>query len=87
MCDLREAKICDLCTTCIVHENIVLEGVNKMGKRVGTTYSFKVPMDYTAGVQIAEAIGDIGQLIEKVRVGYMRQDRHKQLRVGPRWGS
>ena len=37
--------------------------------RVGTTYSFEVPMDYTAGVQVAEALGNIGQLIEGVRVG------------------
>jgi hypothetical protein len=58
--DRGEAKIRDFCMTRVVHKNIWL-GVCQCdgGIIFRTTYSLEVPMNDTAGVEVAEALGDI----------------------------
>jgi len=45
----------------LVYKDACLAGIQYGGETsFGTTYSLKVPMNYIAGVEIAEALSDVG---------------------------
>ena len=60
--DCSEAKIRDERITGVVHKDVWLAGCQYSGKTryIITTYSLQVPVNYVAGVEVAEASGDIG---------------------------
>ena len=60
--DGSETKIRDACMTRVVHKDIRLaECQHGSAMRFRTaTYSFEVPMNQIAGVEVAEALGDVG---------------------------
>jgi len=39
-------------------------------------------MDHIAGVNVAEALRDVGQLVTGINVGQVQQEVHPQVRVG-----
>ena len=60
--DGSEAKIRDACMTRIVHKDVRLaecQHSSAMRFRIAT-YSFEVPMNHIAGVEVAEALSDFG---------------------------
>jgi len=59
--DRGEAKIRDACVTTVVHEDIRLAECQRDGKpRFRTiSYSFEVPVNHIAGVEVAEALSDV----------------------------
>jgi hypothetical protein len=48
----------------VVDEDVCLDGCRYCdGTEFGTTYSLEVPMNDIAGVEVVEALGDVGQLV------------------------
>ena len=69
-----ETEVRDQCITRVIHEDVwlaVCEYSCKTGYK--TTYSFEVPMDNIAGVEIAEATGDVGYLASGMSVGQVKR--------------
>ena len=59
--DCSEAKIHNARVTGVVHKDVWLVGYQYCGEmRLKTTYSLKVPMNHIAGVEVAEALSDVG---------------------------
>jgi hypothetical protein len=60
--DRSETKIRDSCMTGVVHKDIWLTGCQYGGETRfrTTTYPLEVPMNDIAGVEVAEALGDVG---------------------------
>ena len=70
MSDPSKTKICDPCAAGCVYKYVWLEtrqygGNIKFGT---TTHSLEITMKYVAGVENAKSFGDIGQLVEGVRM-------------------
>ena len=66
-----EPEIRDTRITGVVHEDVWLDMCQRGGKTgVKTiTYPFEVPVNHVARVEVAEALGNVGQLIIGVSVG------------------
>jgi len=63
--DSGNAKIRDACMTRVVHKDVRLakcQHGSEMRSRT-TTYPPEVPMNYIAGVEVAEALSDVRQLV------------------------
>ena len=59
--DCGKAEICDQRITGVVHKDVWLTRCQYGGKgRHRTTYSLEVTMDHVAGMEVAEASGDVG---------------------------
>ena len=60
--DRSEAKIRQTCMTGVVHKDVLLDMYQYGGEaRHGTTtYPLEVPMNDIAGVEVAEALSDVG---------------------------
>jgi hypothetical protein len=60
--DRSEAKVREMCMTAVVHKDVWLDVCQCGGKTRfrTTTYSLEVPMNNIAGVEIAEALSDVG---------------------------
>ena len=57
-----EAKIRDACMAGAVHKDVRLSGCQYGDKTIfrKTTYSLEVPMNHIAGVEVGEALSDVG---------------------------
>jgi len=63
-----EAKIRDACMTRVVHKDVRLveyQHGGTMGFRTAT-YSLEVPVNHIAGVEVAQALSDVEQLVTEV---------------------
>jgi len=69
--DGSEVKIRDACMTRVVHKDVRLaerqHGSETRFKTV--TYYFETPVNRIAGVEVTEALGNIGYLVTNVSVG------------------
>jgi len=66
-----KAKIGDACMTRVVHQDVRLaERQRSSEMRFRTaTYSLEIPVNHVAGVEVAEALSNIGYLATSVSVG------------------
>ena len=63
--DCSEAKIHNARMTRAVHQDVWLISYqyNSKARFKTSTYSLEVPMNYIAGMEVTEAIGDVGKLV------------------------
>ena len=66
--DCSEAEIHNARMTRAVHQDVWLISCqyNSKAKFKTSAYSFEVPMNYIAGVEVTEAISDVGKLVTGV---------------------
>ena len=60
--DRSEAKVCETCMIGVVHKDVWLDVCQCGGKTRSrsTTYPLEVPVNDIAGVEVAEALSDVG---------------------------
>jgi len=66
-----KAKIGDACMTRVVHQDVRL-AERQRGSETGfgtATHSLEIPVNHIAGVEVAEALSNIGYLATNVSVG------------------
>jgi len=58
--DCSEAEIRDACMTGVVHKDVrLVECQHGIETGFRTTYSFEIPMNHIAGVEVAQALSDV----------------------------
>jgi hypothetical protein len=69
--DRSKAKIRQACMTSGVHKDIWLVGCQCGGETRfrTTTYTLEISMNNIAGVEVVEALSDVGQLVTGVSMG------------------